>query len=512
MFWVVLAANLIMMALFTWPAFYAAGIPVALGAPAILLLALALLAFSGSTLVYAANHYALPILTMLALWAALCSVDNDNHMVRVTAESRSHGFMTREKTPDAQLLKAEQLNGLTLASYFQEWWTELQLSYPGDGSIPVFIVAAEGGGLRAAYWTAVVLAELEDRTRGTGMPFSRHVFAISGVSGGSVGATLFDASLAARLRQTSSLSHREELERVLGGDFLSDTFGYALFPDLLQRLLPIPVVSDRAIALERSFERAWSAQHRGQALQLTSAFHELWATEPHRVPLLFLNSTVVETGQRAINYPLASAFPQGDASFADTLPVGSVVGSAMPLSTAALLSARFTYVSPAGLIDTRDTAGPRWKRLVDGGYFDNSGATTAQELARVLLESGGPRLRLIVLHLPNAPEPPSARLNAKHKTYSRLEFLSEVFAPVQTLLNTRGARGTQAVSYLGREQAIELLRIQPQRNPVNAPLGWVLSGQVRHDLSAQLVGCGSSAAAGCAHEEIDKLVSLLHSR
>jgi hypothetical protein len=187
----------------------------------------------------------------------------------------------------------------------------------------------------------------------------------------------------------------------------------------------------------------------------------------------------------------------------------------MPLSTAALLSARFTYVSPAALINTHDLRRPSWLRLVDGGYFDNSGAVTAQEIARALLRSGlsceirggaanaSPCMRLIVLYLPNEPVPPSALLSSEKQQSGRFEVMSEVFAPVQTLLNTRGARGTQAVSFLHGEPAVSLLTLRPCTEHVTAPLGWVLSKQVRDEMRAQLGACRSASGEGnCAGAKI----------
>src|SRR5207237_579137 len=49
-------------------------------------------------------------------------------------------------------------------------------------------------------------------------------------------------------------------------------------------------------------------------------------------------------------------------------------GCRIPLSTAAHMSARFTFVSPAGRF-------PDGTHIVDGGYFENFGATTADEIA-----------------------------------------------------------------------------------------------------------------------------------
>src|SRR5262249_49700763 len=52
--------------------------------------------------------------------------------------------------------------------------------------------AAQGGGIFAASSTAAFLAMVQDHCPS----FAKHVFAISGVSGGAVGASLFNAALA----------------------------------------------------------------------------------------------------------------------------------------------------------------------------------------------------------------------------------------------------------------------------------------------------------------------------
>src|SRR5690606_37338373 len=74
----------------------------------------------------------------------------------------------------------------SLHQHFDAWRQLL----PDHEHSPVFVVAAAGGGLRAAYWTALLLAEMDDRTCGQ---FGRHVLAASGVSGGSLGLALYAA-------------------------------------------------------------------------------------------------------------------------------------------------------------------------------------------------------------------------------------------------------------------------------------------------------------------------------
>lgn len=501
-FYVLIIANFAVLGLFMWPLFYRVGGPATLGAPAILLLGLGLMCVTGSLLVYMANHYAVPILTLLALWTAICSPTNDNHMVRITAGSKSHGAFIRAKTPPACCLTPSPLGRNTVRQYFNEWWMDLVRDEPpGTEKIPVFIIAADGGGIRAAYWTAMVLAALEDATVMNRVPFSRHVFAISGVSGGSFGAAAFDAMLASRASGVKVTGSRlDELDRMLGEDFLSPTLGAGLFPDLVQRFLPVPVFDDRAMAMEESWERAWAIHHPTDLCRFCAPFHDLWGHSPHEVPLLFLNSTVVETGQRAIVMPLDTITSNSDSTFSDALSVGRLVGTDLPLSTAAHLSARFTYVSPAGLIDTHRPDDTRWLRLVDGGYFDNSGAVTAQEIVRALTPppesnasqkpSGLREMRLIVLHLPNEEDKPSAKLNEEQRSSNGHVWFSEILAPVRTLLHARGARGTQAVAYLQSEKpAVELLTIRPCRLHDNAPLGWVLSPEVRNELKRQLQSC-----------------------
>jgi len=484
-----------------------------MGAPAILLLGLGLTAVVGSALVYMANHYSVPIITLMLLWLALCSFNNDNHAVRRASGDRSHGWFSRATAPVGGAAASSPLAAQDLEQYFVGWWRDLLQTEPAsDRPVPVFVVAAEGGGIRAAYWTASVLAALQDATAAGPVLFSRHLFAISAVSGGGLGGATFTAMVADGAAGESG-PWLPQVERVLGGDFLSPTLGAAIFPDLLQRFLPAPLFDDRAVALEQSWERAWRVARPRSPERFAAPYDRLWADNAHAVPLLFLNSTVVETGQRAILAPLATGVGQR-ATFADALPLGEVLGTALPLSAAVHVSARFTYMSPAGLVDTRRPGAGRWIRLVDGGYFDNSAAVTAAEIVHAVLHAhaalGATRpISVIVLHLPN--EPANATAASAGWSGGRV-WLGETLSPVRALLATRVARGTQAVEALRREHdrvpQVRLLSIAPCRVHAQLPLGWVLSAQVRRDLQAQVQSCDGVGSA-CAGERIAALRALL---
>ena len=132
------------------------------------------------------------------------------------------------------------------------------------GFDPVYVVAAQGGGIYAAYHVAAFLAAIQDRCP----TFSQHIFAISGVSGGSVGSAVCAGAVrTARPSQSNDACVAEDatltpvlantVDQILQPDFLSTVLSRALFPDLLRQLLPFPVPPfDKARRLESSLEHS----------------------------------------------------------------------------------------------------------------------------------------------------------------------------------------------------------------------------------------------------------------
>ncbi|MGH6945395.1 MAG: hypothetical protein ACREH6_14385 [Geminicoccaceae bacterium] len=503
-------------------AFQAHWIAAYLGAGTIAFLAAASLIPTGSLLVYAGNKYNLPVISAVLVWVVLLSYWVDNHRVRQTAEMRS----SAEPSLDVALLEpVPALAGISsLQDYFERWIAGLDAADPGGPAIPVIIVSTEGGGIRAAYWTALVLGELQDRVAralGPDRPgFARHVFGISGVSGGSLGSATFAALMAGEatgstLRDADRCralagSIRRRGEHVLAQDFLAPTVAVMLFPDLFQRFFPVAVLNDRAVALERAWETAWNDCETGE--RFGAPFQDLWSGPSRfRVPLLFLNSTVVETGQRMIASPIVFSRKAFELTFADALETERELGRAAPLSTIADTSARFTYVSPAGSVrrlprDDGTLPDPRWIRVVDGGYFENSGAVTAAEILRAVEVAAGLSgisgtyrrpVRPVVIHISNDPLTRENPKNGKHK------LLGEALSPLRALLNVRPARGYQARAALARQvrdagagvglgaSAIARpgyylhFRLCDYEDTL-LPLGWTLSLDARDEMAAQL--------------------------
>jgi hypothetical protein len=458
---VLLASGILTLVLFAWIVVDPFRLTALVATPTVILFCASIWIFAGTVLVVAASRLRLPLFTVLFLLLLVSSGSNDNHRVRPSQAARAR--------PDLE----QAVDG---------WVSWMDEHYAAEPRHPLFLVAAEGGGLRAAYWTAAVLAAIH-----TQFPtFSDHCFAISGVSGGSLGAAVFDGLLAAR-PDDFRIAARE----VLSHDFLASTTARMLGTDLPQQFLPRPILPDRAAAMERAWEKAWEKVAPGT---FSRPFLELGLE--HR-PYLFLNGTEVETGRRMIFSPIRigpsteSAAPL-DVVFKNAGDGIDLLGGDLPVSGAVHMSARFTYVSPAGTI----RKGKSIHRIVDGGYFENSGAATAAEILEYLQSSRNrsrDRLDARVIFITHT-----------EKSLPGGEALSEELSPIRALFATRVARGEHAVAVLRGAAGAAWTQFNLQTDQgIPLPLGWLLSAQARRAIDAAI----DSAANKAARAQIGSLLT-----
>ena len=477
-------------------------------APAFGPLALVLLTASvwvplGSAAVYVGSRFQKPVITAVATIWVLFSSTTDNHALRTVNKRTLEGSFKspamgsgEQSSPSPDAIAGDAPAAADAA--FAAWLAARPLPGGGGGRpTPVFFAAAEGGGLRAAYWTAKVLGGLEDDDA----RFADRLFAVSSVSGGSLGAAVFDALVAERRAGNlpAGRTFTDQAKGVLGEDFLSPSLAAMLFPDAFVHFLPGSAAltsADRARALEAAFEDSWRA-HVGTD-RMSRPFRALWdGPTGALLPHLLLNTTCTETGRRFVVSDLRAAPRIGDVG--DAL---DVVGSDVPLSTAAHMSARFPYVSPGG----RVLAHPEvCGHFVDGGYFENSGAATLLDLVEALPDQdpahpGRIAWIPVVLAINNDPD--------RDRPQPPLEFLSELLVPVKTMLQTRGARGRSAemslLKYVTGDTTstvrptgcrvlgddshgyyIEFALTAPAPHTVPVPLGWMLSGAAQAQMDAQ---------------------------
>lgn len=489
------------------------------GSLGILFFALSSIVPVGSWLVYKTTRFDLgtetrardfPVILTLFLVAVGFSFINDNHDIR-----------TLESVPTQQPLEKA----------YRQWSESAPLI---EGNIkPLIIVATTGGGIRASQWTATVLGGLTDAEP----KFQNALFAISSVSGGSVGAAFFEATLRenntqceqakAQTHDWSKTCYQWQTQQALSADFLAPNFASMLYPDLMQRFLPLAVMPDRQRAMELGWEKAWqdvfeNAYSRGLADGFTKFSRNM---EEARLPLLMVNSTHMETGKRIVTTTLKLEPEQ----FTDTVDFFQLTGTDLPLSTVAGNSARFPYVSPPGTLPCRpDEEMGFWQGLLcrnghilDGGYFENFGAITAMQLMQaVLAKNPGDNLKPIFVLISSDPELAQNNTIENDKPLTQLPTnrgANEAFGPVQGLLSTRGGRGILAA----KELRDWVKRCQAQPTPCRATvkpeffhfrmdvaegdpepaLGWLLSEEAEQQIWRMLT---------CSRFNLTEFERLLH--
>jgi len=460
-----------------------------------------------SALCYFSDRSGIPLVGLLLVYVAVISYWelNDNHRAFTLKKT-----IARTRGPDLPQLRDE----------FRAWLgSRSDTAFFGESRYPVYIVAVQGGGIYAAYHAASVLGAIQDSCPA----FVEHVFAISGVSGGSVGAGVFETAVRAswpdghrpsagqcvardklpRREVAGEFSAVRVAEKILEADFLAPVVYGLVGPDLLQLFLPVPVVvNDRAryfeLALEQRAQTIIQEEIAAKRIPvsapnlLAQPFAEHWSPTAD-LPALALNTTDVGTGRRRIIAPFS--FPSDDAVF---LPLSNDELHGMPLSTAAILSARFPWITPPGWYRTKEAADqPEQKNyLVDGGYFDNSGVATALDIVRAIKDLPDVRdkiqVRLLILSRPN---------DRTNESFLGIEFL----APIRALLRVRATGGQRAVGQAERELGAEIINGHSAVQEADLvdfgyppPLGWRLSNVSSFLIEAQNgLGnkCSSPAAA-----------------
>ncbi|NIM17546.1 MAG: hypothetical protein GTO45_36495 [Candidatus Aminicenantes bacterium] len=439
------------------------------GAP-VILVGFSLWVPTGSWILYLSHRLKLPIFSIFIILAFIFSLWNDNHHVRVVNQQPVQ--VELDKRLDAFLAKYPVA-------------TEENRS---DKDKPLYIAASEGGGIRSAYWTAAVLGRLQDNIP----QFHEQLFAISSVSGGSLGAAVFTA-LVKEKKVGMTFCFFNKGQKILKRDFLSPTIAMMLTGDLVQQFIPFPInCFSRGGVLEKSWEIAWKRAI--DSNRFGDAMTNLWQNDENcSIPSLFLNGTLVENGQRIIasNIKIDSKIKtrqhpkKTEPVFIDAVDIFKYTKNKkdMFLSTAVMNSARFPYISPPGTLASGI-------HVVDGGYYDNSGAETAAEIFFALqkkLEESPRKVRIEVIMISNEPVPKDNGKNIE-KT-KPLRFAAGLLAPLEGAFNalmlSHPNYSKNTLKEVIEANGGKYHHLVPQQEDLPFPLGWSLSQEVKQQLACQ---------------------------
>ncbi|MDM0104959.1 hypothetical protein QTH97_08440 [Variovorax sp. J22R24] len=397
----------------------------------------------------------------------------------------------------------------TLDRVVAERASSLKDVVPTEADHRVYLVASEGGGIRAAYWTALILAKLHDRPAAAS--FDSRTVVLSGVSGGAVGEAVYIACL--REMPPGHPVGPCVKTRFARLDALSPLLGAMLFEDVFARILPLYRAGGPSICgqpgcgyLSRAlgFEREWMRQFPALADSLAPS------SAKQGEPELMLNSTWVESGNRATLSTMRLP-PRDTPASQDVI---AEAGSQPSLITAAHAAARFPFINPLGALQPvqaqdRRGAAEVIGHLADGGYHDNSGAESLSDVFRALRDKlpSGWKPQLVLIRNgqikprcekqgSREPEPrcltknvraDDADLATPQKSASWGLYV-DLLGPPVTLLNVSGigARGRQAVAAMGADLAPMRPWLLDQTTEVTlVPLGWYLSPAARKALDHQ---------------------------
>jgi hypothetical protein len=463
------------------------------------MIAFALLTVLGNLLSFFNYRVKINLHVLVILWVIIIGFLPLNH----------YGVHITNATQDQPFNQRTQLNVA-----LDHWIARNKTALETENTVPMFFVISDGGASRSAYWAAGMMGKLEDITH---HEFSKRTFAISGASGGSVGNAVF-YSLLCRYYIIESLArnHKAYYQTVdadfdtlaksfLSNDFLSYPLSHYLGQDFITHILPFNLF-DRADALEYSMKHP---KDEGVIEKIFSKnLSELFCNPlvQQLLPVFYINTTRVQDSWpgviSSIRFDSIPATHRMDVL--DSLDEWynqsrcrkPCANPDMELVTAAIMSSRFPYLSPAGSIGKNC--------FVDGGYFDNSGAGMVHEtilsLERLVKNDTTRYLRYFkkikfyVVHFRNSPY-----TGSEHKMIHPL--VNDLLAPILTLKSSFDGQtdiNNERLKYYvennspfgGKESWIEFAlndSVEDEKARVSFSMSWVISSITLHAMDQKMV-------------------------
>ncbi|MEP6795863.1 MAG: hypothetical protein ABJB16_16160 [Saprospiraceae bacterium] len=227
-----------------------------------------------------------------------------------------------------------------------------------------FFLATYGGGLRASVWTMLLLEKMEENNS----RFYNSTLAMSGVSGGFVGLSMYNAI---RKEYHDKNTIRSKIDTIGRHNILSIEVSYLLGADLVRDMQPYRRsfrYTDRAGRSMREYASLVQPDAVKRDTILKTGFRDYWRKGYDQsfggfIPALIGNTTGTH-GRYGVAFSVRpDTFNKVFPAAADILTVSN--GSIKYLD-ATSTTERFPLFSPSGQIEEKGN-------FLDGGYFENSG-------------------------------------------------------------------------------------------------------------------------------------------
>jgi len=273
-----------------------------------------------------------------------------------------------------------------IENHFTKWYKE-RSNKPED-TVTVYLVSGQGGGSRAALWFLLNMYKLDSCNRN----FYNNLFSISTVSGSSSGAQMFLASKECAVLENEKDRSRAAIS-IYRKNYLSSAFYGMLLGDFIEHLTGN---KDRNFYFQNEEVNAFTDALKEQEIKYDSTkvsnfFNKDYLLNykgfKNKMPLFFINSTVVENGKKVVFSPITLQTPILQTKKNQNEPIFSFYEDAygiyrscdwsrnkgLPLSACVNASQSFPLVNAYSYLHGVG-------RLADGGLFENSGTSTTTDL------------------------------------------------------------------------------------------------------------------------------------
>lgn len=464
------ALSIVLLVVFSVP-FLNLRVATAIHPASVLIVSITFITFVSTIISFFHDYTSRPFAIVVVLWIVFWSGFNDNTRPRYI----------KDLVHDPRMSVSEG---------FDQWVAQRKEQWPDSLPMPVIFIATQGGGTRGLNWTTRILDTLnkvypnqwnERSAKISRSGFYRQIFAISGVSGGGVGATFYSAYQRNNITNSGT---DEKFRAFTKSDFLSPVTASFAFGDSFQKLLPAPVHAlERSKILGKTWDWQYSTHMDKAGVQLDHSFLDMWYADGKTNldhPSLFINGTLAENGQRVVtsNLKLEGQWFKEDIDFF------SFNGHDITISTAALNCCRFPFITSGALLEGK---GCKKGHIIDGGYRENTGLQTIGNLYFTVKDrfDKDPSIFPLFIYLKNGAD----ELNDKVKA---IGFFHDLATPLMGVVGVNGtampAKGIQQsfLQEFGPERFFVMDLENRESDQIKLPLGWYMSEVVSDEIDKRV--------------------------
>lgn len=320
------------------------------------------------------------------------------------------------------------------------------------------VIAASGGGSRAAYWTLSVLQHLDSISNGQ---LFDATLMITGASGGLIGATYWQSIQTAYRNGEIKNAHSPTFINNMGKDLLNPIVYSMATGDFFMPFNKVKVgdfqyTKNRAYALQQALEKNTEGLLKGSLDDLKKEIDNT------KAPLLIIPGTIMNDGKKLFMSPYnVSYLCRSPQSLQDSMPIIDAIdmqrmfvinkASSLRLTAALTINATFPIILPV----TKFPSKPAME-VIDAGLRDNFGIETSSRYLLSLQDWLSKNLEnVIVIQIRDTRDYMPSQIN------NDASFIHMLLGPATVIQNKWSAFQTNQQSYI-TSQMIENSKINIQ--------------------------------------------------